>query len=314
MIREKSFFRENLDINSDKDIEIESTTIDTEKSNLARVEAELSLESENQNEKDLETLKEIREEIELVTSNQPKISENQSDYIIKYLPDYLTNKPSLVYKLFKLMNRFKVNEIIGKESLPTTSKLLILNHRGGETPKLISALDKPVHIASAQTINWGRGGLTNWFMKKMGMVPIQESFSHLNLEQQEAVVAKAPQSQRESHQQVVDGQKKIDVNNVRNIRAMVALLLNGEDVAIFSEGAFSRLDDDERRSYGGYALVAREFKRVTGEELPIVPTAIRDKKVAFGDSFFIDQGNRNSKSELEDQATEKIHDLYSQLQ
>jgi len=95
---------------------------------------------------------------------------------------------------------------------------------------------------------------------------------------------------------------------------MLKILLKGEDVAIFAEGPFSRLEEDDRKAYAGYALVAREYKRVTGEDLPVVPTGIRGKKVLFGESFSVDSDGRQTTAQLEDVATEKIHGLYDSLE
>jgi hypothetical protein len=240
----------------------------------------------------------------------------QQEYIQKNLPDYLKSQeePSTVYRIAQRIGRFLASEITGQENLPSVPKMLIANFRGGETMKMIGALDEQVHIGSSETINWSRSRPVTWVMEKLGMVPIRDTFSNLSQKQQEIAGNRAPITQKGSHQRVLEDTKQPKLGaNVNNVRAMTALLLSGEDVVMFTEGSFSRQEDDPHRSYAGYALIAREYKRVTGEDLPIVPVGIRGKKVSFGEQFVIDQEGKQSRKELEDVATEKIHNLYDSL-
>ncbi len=144
------------------------------------------------------------------------------------------------------------------------------------------------------------------------MVPIRESFSNLNNEQIKEAIKKSPDKTREEHEKAAQSFNSLG-GNINNIKAMAVLLLSGKDIAILAEGPLSRLEDDDRKAYAGYALVAREYKRISGRELDIVPTGIRQKKVAFGDSFHIDKNGKQSKEELQEMATVKIHELYGSL-
>ncbi len=266
-------------------------------------------------------IKEIRQRIEMVeTFKQGGLLEVDTlekankikNYIEKHIPEHLRdNKTSLVYDLFKNVSKLALKDVIGKENLPDKQKLIISSHRGGESGRLIAALDRPVHISAAQTINWeGKGLLFQKILEKLGMVPIRETFSNLNEEQKKEAIKKSPVSERNEHEIAT---KSKGQGNIQNIKSMVALLLRNEDVAIFAEGAFSRLEGDERRAYAGYALIAREYKRVTGEDLDIIPAGIRNGKVSFGESFHIDEEEKMSKEQLQDIATQKIHSLYDSL-
>jgi len=283
----------------------------------ARAEKIISSEEiEQKTGEDLETEEGLKEKIQGIETVKETTEEEKREKIEKYveknIPDYLKKeKESLVFRIFKSLSKFSVKEVIGKEELPQGEKLFIVNHRGGESGRLIAALDNPVRITSAETINWDGGGVFKWFLKKIGAVPIKETFSNLSEEQREKVVERAPRSEKKAHEKAVGN---IGLGNLKNIKTMVALLLNGEDLAIFTEGPFSRLEDDDRKSYAGYALVAREYKRITGEDLEIVPTGIRNSKVSFGDSFHVDEEGRQSKEDLENVATEKIHNLYKSLE
>ncbi len=257
-----------------------------------------------------EKIKKVIERIN-TTESEKNLTEIKKNYTEKYLPDYLKKEtPSFVYKIFKFLSKFSLKEITGKENLPSEEKLFIANHRGGESGRLIAALDRPVHLVSAETINWKDGSFLKWFLQKIGAIPIKESFSHLSDNQKQEVVKRAPKSEREAHSIAI---KNKGFGNLKNIRAMVSILIKGEDLAIFTEGPFSRLEEDERKSYAGYALIAREYKKITGKDLKIIPTGIKNGKVSFGEVFFIDSTIRQSKEELENIATEKIHSLYDAI-
>ncbi|XLQ19960.1 MAG: lysophospholipid acyltransferase family protein [Candidatus Moraniibacteriota bacterium] len=305
---------------------IQEKTNNTDRETFEKSEAkEMQCETENTEiyiKKDAEKIGELHEQIALIDKMEDeniikkKREEKIFSYIEKNLPDYIEiQKPSTVYKIFKLISKLALKDVYGKEQLSDNPKLFIANHRGGETGRLIAALEDPVHIVSAETINWDNDkiGAFKWLMKKLGMVSVRETFSNLDDKQQEKVVKKSRVSEREAHEKVKEGVDGLGGGNIKNIKSMVALLLSGENVAIFTEGPFSRIEEDDRRSYAGYALVAREYKRVTGETLDIVPTGIRNSKVIFDKSIHIDENGRQSKEELQDLATQKIHALYNSL-
>ena len=272
----------------------------------------------NEQQKDVDSgkLEFVREQIKYLDDDKTD-EKNNKDKIEKYInqhtPEYLKKEdPSTIYKFSKWVSSFFVKEIQGKDKLPEGPKLFIANHRGGESGRLIAALDNRVNISVAETINWKRNKAFQWVLKKLGMIPIKETFSNLSEQQIEEVLKKSPIGQKEKHKAVARGFNSLG-GNTKNIKTMVALLLQGKDVAIFVEGPFSRLKEDERKAYAGFALVAREYKRVAGKELNIIPTGIRKSKVSFGESFHIDKKGKQSKEELQEIATEKIHGLYDAL-
>ena len=93
------------------------------------------------------------------------------------------------------------------------------------------------------------------------------------------------------------------------IRQSVAVLLKGDAVAVFPEGAWlnpqgfgtnAREEAKMKQGYEGIELITREYKRVTGEELPIIPTALDEnmktgeKKFTIGDAVFADKNDEVS--------------------
>lgn len=74
--------------------------------------------------------------------------------------------------------------------------------------------------------------------------------------------------------------------NKENVQSAVAVLLKGEPVAIFPEGLFTYDSKKQlRKAYPGIELICAEYKRIMGQDLPIVPTAVRKNEVIIGDAI-----------------------------
>lgn len=243
-------------------------------------------------------------------------AERVERYKEKYIPEHIQGKPPLLYTIYKKLGGMFVREVRGKENVPEEAALFISTHRGGESGRLMAALDRPVHIAAAEVINW-KDTVKAFFMRKLQMIPVRETFSQLTRDQQKRVVDHIPNifsGLKKRHKEAMQVKASLGGGNIRNIKTMAALLLDGRDVAIFSEGPFSFLKEDDRQSYAGFSLVAREYKRMTGKNIPVVPVGIRNSRVAFGESFTIDQEKKMTHEELQEIATQRLHNLYDSLE
>lgn len=243
------------------------------------------------------------------------MTKKQREYVEKYTPNHLKNySPTLLYRMMKFLGKAGLKRVSGKEKLPKGPKLFIANHRnpGRETAYLMSSLDSPVYITSGEKMNFGIPGL-RYVMKKLGMIPLRETLSHyetLSDEEKNKLVRRAPPTQWKTHRQILEEGSKNSMGNIKYIRNAASILMQGKDVGVYAEGPLSRLKDDSRRAYAGYALIAREYQRQTGKKLPIVPVGINKGSVAFGDAYYVDEKARQTKEELEDIATDRIHKLY----
>ena len=71
------------------------------------------------------------------------------------------------------------------------------------------------------------------------------------------------------------------------IRQSVALLARGDVICIFPEGLWldpkgfalnPRENPKMKQGYAGFELIARQYKKLTGKDLPILPTAFAENK------------------------------------
>lgn len=269
-----------------------------------------------------ERLEDITEQESQGLSNKESIlASRQKSYVEVHTPDYLKENidpktgrynPSWIYKLYRLFGKATTRGIYGKENLPEGPVLFIANHRAvtGEMENLIAALDKPVHIFAAETINWNPAS-RHWFAKGMGMIPIKETLSNSTPEEKQEALKYSLPGEKKNFQKVIDKENIGNARNVRYIRSMVSMLMQGDYGAVMAEGPSFHLTKKNKRSYAGYALVAREYERQTGRRIPIVPVGLYRGRVAFGESFYVDKKARQTRKELEDTASERINRQYN---
>jgi 1-acyl-sn-glycerol-3-phosphate acyltransferase len=94
--------------------------------------------------------------------------------------------------------------------------------------------------------------------------------------------------------------------NTEFVRQAVALLLRGDAVGVYPEGLWlnpeglgkaSRERKKMKQGYRGIELVASQYKKLTGEDLPIIPTAYiedaksKTRKLIVGEPLNFDENN-----------------------
>ncbi len=248
-------------------------------------------------------------------ADESSTTENQAEYISRYTPEYLKrDKAGFIYNATRLFGKLKTKDIHGRENLPKGPKLFIMSHRKrmGEIENIYGSLGEQVHIAAGENLNW-RNPVLAYFLRRLGMVPIKESLSKLTEEQKKELLSKLKSTERENYRDVMENENRFNSRNKDYIRMMTALLMRGKNIGIFVEGPYTHIKDYERSAYAGYSLVAREYKRRTGKDIPIVPVSFRNGKVGFGESFYVDEDKKMTHKELEKIATERIHSIYDSL-
>lgn len=225
---------------------------------------------------------------------KPFTPEERETYIEKNLPEHLKSipgKPSLGARAFGLMMRakdfFVRKKVDGREHIPEKGPYLIVsNHSGGETGALLGLFrDRALRIAAGRELNWKRSGLRSWLLKKLGMLAVNETLSNLTEEEKQSLLTRVRgKAQRKAYGEIVEREKdgRMTPNN-DFLRSALAALLQGDAVAVFPEGLF--LYDGNRtlrKGYGGLELIAQRYKKMTGQELPILPVGISTKTVGIG--------------------------------
>lgn len=244
-------------------------------------------------------------------SLKPKLSElsveDRAAKIVAYeqehIPDHLqgdTRPPHLLPWLSRL--KLKAQEMLGKlriegrENIPTQGPFLVVsNHSGGETPFIFGLFGHlPLRVAAAKEVHVNRSGaLSRWVFRNIfKAIPCKESLAHLTDEQKHALVEKAPAHQRSAFQRVIEQEH---VNRAEEdtafIRSAVACLARGDVVAMFPEGLFTFEGRSLREAYPGGELIARQYKKLTGQDLTIVPVGITPTNATIGKPIALSQND-----------------------
>lgn len=209
-----------------------------------------------------------------------------SEYINRFLPIEAAS-PSLIRSLATgaLGMVQKAGEILGfsrvdgRENIPPTGAfLLVSNHSGGETfPLLATFGERNIHISAGQTLNFERSRFRAWMLRKLGMISVPESLEHLSEEEKARLFERVPTRSKAGYRKVMEHPPSL-ADGRRFIRESVESLLKGEPVAIFPEGLFLYEGRSLRKAYGGAELIAKEYRRITGEDLPVLSVAVDGKK------------------------------------
>lgn len=226
-------------------------------------------------------------------------------YIEQSVPDYLRDKTgheSLAARLYGLFTSVEDMKE-AREALPKEGPFLVVaNHSGGESGIILSLLKEyDAHLAAGEELNFNRSGFRKWLLKKMRMIPVRESLANLNETEKEELLERVPGEERKkAYRKIVDREKDGGASmNKDFIRSSVALLLRGDVVAMFPEGLFL-YDDNKglRKAYGGVELIASEYKRLSGKDLPIVPVSVwkneEGKKIEVGEAMTVRRDDKQS--------------------
>lgn len=252
-----------------------------------------------------EKIRELNAELiqvqEVAEIEDPKVREQKiKEYQKKYLPDHLKSKHKNILKrgLENVMGLF-APEAEGKENIPEDEPFVIIaNHFGPEVGAIAKNFkDRDLHFVIGKQIWWDRSPLHQWFFKKMGMVPVEESLAHLSKEEKEASLEKQDAYGRKVFRKIIDreeeGRRPVDREFVRQ---SVALLSRGDVVCLFPEGLWlnpegsatgPREKAEMKQGYEGLELIARQYQKLTGKELPILPTAFNEDKESKRSTFRI---------------------------
>ncbi|GEM_PF-1018752 len=257
---------------------------------------EVKAESREEREQEIERLK---QEIQDKTAEQPPVQESAEvraqkikEYQEKYLPDYLRGKKGFVAKAITgLWTRMSGKlEGQGNENIPEKGPFIVIgNHFGGGDAEAIlqTFKDTDLHFGIAKEMWWNTPA--KWLLKKFGMIPVEESLSNISEQEKEEALQRQGGNGKKVFRKIIDREKTGGVSmSTEFVRQAVAVLSRGDSLGVYPEGLWlnpqgvgklSRERKEMKQGYRGIELVASQYKKLTGEELPIIPTAyIEDAK------------------------------------
>jgi 1-acyl-sn-glycerol-3-phosphate acyltransferase len=241
----------------------------------------------------------------------------------KYIPSALRTKNKVNLLVSAGLEYFFSKEALveGRENLPEKGPFMIVSNHFNlkETPILLAALkDHDAHVVASEKVH-GEHPIRKLLVNVIRGLNSPSSLAHLSSEEKENLVARIPDTFiKEKYQDIVSAEEcgEADTSGLLQfVRSSVALLSRGDVLVVYPEGLFlyDGVDGSSRKQelykgYGGFELIASQYKKLTGEELPIIPTAVYvddegQKKAMFGEKLSIDA---ESEASLTDQCMRQV--------
>lgn len=305
MLSEKKQGNEGTSIGPEDASRIESRQSD-------QIESSEILEFDN-TEDVVEQIEAVRERIHLISQklsdnsvNEELVSRKVSYYQSRYLPNYLKKEKSLISRLLlDLWSGGAKFELKGKENIPESGPFVVVcNHFGnGDIQALLQTFkDFNPHPIVGKSI-WWNSSFSRSFLKAIKAIPVQESLSNLPREEKHAAKERQGVVGKKVFQEIIDqenrGQLRVDTDFIRQ---SVAVLSHGDALCLFPEGlwlepqSLTREKPEMKQAYRGVELVASQYEKLTGKQLPILPTSFfeeveGERVLKVGEVITLDENN-----------------------
>ena len=270
--------------------------------------------AESDNSEDVvEQIRAVREEIDSIGQKTvpdsvggEAISQKISDYQKRYLPDYLKKEKSLAAKL--LLEIWSVNirfEVRGKENIPESGPFVaVCNHFGnGDIQALLKTFkDFNPHPVVGKSI-WWKSFFARQMLESIKAIPVQESLANLSEEEKNAAKERQGIAGRKAFQAIIDQESQEGLRaDTDFIRQSVAVLSRGDALCLFPEGlwlepqSLTQEKPEMKRAYRGIELIASQYEKLTGRQLPILPTSFFEEAgsgrvLNIGKTVFLDKND-----------------------
>ncbi|MEK7633037.1 MAG: lysophospholipid acyltransferase family protein [Patescibacteria group bacterium] len=259
---------------------------------------------ERSRESDLDTADKVRERLlGEDTAIVPSKPSSVDAYIEKNLPERFREKQFFagalqrvsksIYSAFEALGLFHIR---GREHVPLTGGCIaVSNHtRLFDLYKILALLGRPAHTLVAD-MHFEADPLRRWFLNVIGAIEVKSTLRNLSEEKKAEVLQRAPSGAKAYYAKVIERDRKpMDRETMRahqeSIQTTAAVLLKGEPVILFPEGLWLYEGGKMRKAYGGIEHIAREYRRLTGKDLPIVPVGITKGSATAGEPVVLGEG------------------------
>ncbi len=228
--------------------------------------------------------------------------EKVHQYIEQHLPARLDGE-SLIGKTYTAvgkiyygaLEKLGLHKVEGREkAIKTGGCLLVANHaRFFDEAKIAAAVDRTAVIVGADMHY--KNPLKRIFMNMLGTIEVKASFKNLDAQEKEDLLKRVSGGERKYYQEVMErDEQPMDRRALKEfLETTVATLASGRAVTLFPEGLWTHQEEGNvmRKAYGGIETIAREYKRVTGEDLPITPIAIKKRGIEIGSAVTLKRGD-----------------------
>jgi 1-acyl-sn-glycerol-3-phosphate acyltransferase len=204
----------------------------------------------------------------------------------KHLPDGMRSqkKVNLIISAGLELMYARQADIEGMENLPENGPFIVVaNHFNlKETEILLATLKNyDAHVIASEKVH-GEHPIRGLGVRAIRGLTSPDSLAHLSPEEKQALLDRVPdQFVRQKYQEIIDREEAGEVDRsglVELIRSSVALLSRGDVLIIYPEGLWLYDGEDGAprshslyKGYDGFAVIAEQYKKLTGEEVPIVP-------------------------------------------
>ncbi len=241
---------------------------------------------------DQKQLEEVRQRIERSSSPLERGTPSETSlslYVKSHLPEHL-KRPSVVAKFYakathvvlRFLEKIGRFNIEGREKIPAQGPcLMVANHtRFFDEGKLAAISGRAVKVIGAD-MHFDHP-IKRFLMRKIGVIEVPATLSNLSREEKQSLMERVPKGARAYYQKVLDRDEKGTLER-KALRAFLetttASLVNGDAVAFFPEGLWLYEGHKLRKAYPGIEAIAKQYKKLTGKDLPIVPVGITDTAI-----------------------------------
>jgi len=181
--------------------------------------------------------------------------------------------------------------IEGLEKLPENGPFIVAaNHFNVRETEILLAIlkDYDAHIVASNKVHGEHP------VRKIGLQAIRglsapESLANLTNEEKQELIKRVPDTfVREKYQEVIDQEESGELDRsglIDFVKSSVALLSRGDVLVIYPEGLWlydgegdNPRDHSLYKAYDGFSVVAEQYKKLTGEDVPIVPIGFSEKE------------------------------------